>query len=244
MPSPQIENGHLDLANEIAEQFCRSNLSPGEWRVLWAVLRKTYGWHKKTDRISYAQFQKITGLDRWHIRRYLNRLLSRNIITKTGSVQRLEYGFQKDYSKWQPLPKQATVTTVAQTGYEPLPKQATVAVAQTGYGLSSGVKQYIKTTNKRYSANLSNSLPSLFSKVESFFKPEEIDRYKQEFLEYWTEKSPGGRKERWQMERVFDVKRRFSTWLRNHKRWSGQDAIERKVRETDERLKNWGAENA
>jgi len=237
MPNPQIENGHLDLANEIAEQFCRSNLSPGEWRVLWAVLRKTYGWHKKTDRISYAQFQKITGLDRWHIRRYLNRLLSRNIITKTGSGQRLEYGFQKDYSKWQPLPKQATITTVAQIGYELLPKQATKPLPK------QATTKEKKETNKRYSANLSNSLPSLFSEIESGFTPEDL-QHKQNFLDYWTEANPNGKKERWQMERVFDVKRRFSTWLRNHKRWSGQDAIERKARETDERLKNWGAENA
>jgi phage replication O-like protein O len=125
MPNPQIENGHLDLANEIVEQFARLNLCPGEWRVLWAILRKTYSWHKKADRISYSQLEKMTGLDRWHVRRYLTRLIRRNIITRTGSGQRLEYGFQKDYSKWQPLPKQATVATVAQIGYEPLPKQAT-----------------------------------------------------------------------------------------------------------------------
>ena len=33
------------------------------------------------------------------------------------------------------------------------------------------------------------------------------------FLDYWTEKSEGGRKERWQMEKVFDVCRRWNTWL-------------------------------
>ena len=39
---------------------------------------------------------------------------------------------------------------------------------------------------------------------------------KEEFLDYWTEKSPGGKKERWEMERVFDVKRRWNTWLKNN----------------------------
>ena len=38
---------------------------------------------------------------------------------------------------------------------------------------------------------------------------------KSKFLDYWTEKSEGGRKERWQMEKVFDVKRRWNTWLKN-----------------------------
>lgn len=123
--SPQIENGHLDLANEIVEKFARLNLCAGEWRVLWAILRKTYSWHKKADRISYSQFEKITGLDRWNIRRYLNRLIDRNIIIKTGSGQRLFYGLQKDYSLWKPLSKQTTVETVIQTDYEPLSKQTT-----------------------------------------------------------------------------------------------------------------------
>ena len=36
---------------------------------------------------------------------------------------------------------------------------------------------------------------------------------KLKFLDYWTEKSDGGRKERWQMEKVFDVRRRWNTWL-------------------------------
>lgn len=38
---------------------------------------------------------------------------------------------------------------------------------------------------------------------------------KQKFLEYWKEKSPGGRKERWEMEKVFDVRRRWKTWTDN-----------------------------
>jgi len=142
MPSPQIENGHLDLANELVDQFCKLNLSPGEWRVLWAILRKTYGWHKKMDRITYSQFEEMTGLDRWNIRRYLNRLLERNIITKTGIGQRLSYGLQKDYSKWQPLSKQTTFTS------RPLSKQTTVeTIIQTDYGLLS--KQTTKPLSKQ-----------------------------------------------------------------------------------------------
>ena len=42
---------------------------------------------------------------------------------------------------------------------------------------------------------------------------------KSAFLDYWTEKSNGGKKERWEMEKVFDVKRRWNTWLRNKKAW-------------------------
>ena len=36
-----------------------------------------------------------------------------------------------------------------------------------------------------------------------------------EFWEYWTEHNPNGRKLRFEMEKVFCIKRRLSTWKRN-----------------------------
>lgn len=36
----------------------------------------------------------------------------------------------------------------------------------------------------------------------------------QEFIPYWTEKNPGGKKCRWQMQKVFDTHRRVLTWLK------------------------------
>ena len=40
------------------------------------------------------------------------------------------------------------------------------------------------------------------------------------FLEYWTEHSPGAKKARWEKEKVFDIKRRFATWKRNNEKWN------------------------
>ena len=108
MANPQIEDGHVKLANEIVEHLSQINLSAYEWRVLWAIWRKTYGWHKKSDSISYTQFQQITGLKRWHIARAINRLKKRNIITVSGNKHRLDYSFQKDYEVWLTLPKKVT----------------------------------------------------------------------------------------------------------------------------------------
>ena len=91
MANPQRENGHIDVANEIAEALAKTQLSGYESRILWVILRKTYGWHKKIDSISITQFEKATGLKRRHIQRTLKKLLNRNIITKNG------YGF---ITKW------------------------------------------------------------------------------------------------------------------------------------------------
>ena len=44
MASPQREDGHLDLANDIVEKLAKTQLSGYESRILWALLRKTWGW--------------------------------------------------------------------------------------------------------------------------------------------------------------------------------------------------------
>jgi hypothetical protein len=33
------------------------------------------------------------------------------------------------------------------------------------------------------------------------------------FVNYWTERNKSGTKERWEMEKTFEVKRRLSTWF-------------------------------
>lgn len=38
------------------------------------------------------------------------------------------------------------------------------------------------------------------------------------FFDYWTEKNPSGKKMRFEMQKVFDVKKRLATWKRNDKK--------------------------
>ncbi|KKN34680.1 hypothetical protein LCGC14_0791070 [marine sediment metagenome] len=105
MAKPQVENGHTDIANEIVEALCRINLTSYEARVLWALFRKTYGWHKTWDRISYTQWEEITGINRWHIARTIKQLTARNVVTTRGNGYNIEFSFQKDYEEWNKDPK-------------------------------------------------------------------------------------------------------------------------------------------
>jgi len=108
MANPQIENGHIKIANEVADQLCRLYVTNYEQRVLWAIFRKTYGWNKKSDKISYTQFEDITGLKRQHIGRAIKLLQQRNIITVSGNKHGLVYAFQKDYHLWTTVPRHTT----------------------------------------------------------------------------------------------------------------------------------------
>ena len=39
------------------------------------IFRKTYGWRKKSDRISYSQFEEGTRIDRRNVGRTLRRMV-------------------------------------------------------------------------------------------------------------------------------------------------------------------------
>ncbi len=111
MATPQLKNGYVRIANEIIEALCRVNLYPYESRVLWFILRKTYGWQKKMDWIALSQFSKNLGLDRRHVHRTLKGLLAKNmLVANSDDTNHVSYGFQKDYSKWRVSPRKMTVT--------------------------------------------------------------------------------------------------------------------------------------
>lgn len=79
MANPSVRNGHIDIANELAEQFARTSLTGQEWRVLWVILRQTWGYKagkRKRDRsaVSSRFIAKATGMKRANVKRCLRSL--------------------------------------------------------------------------------------------------------------------------------------------------------------------------
>ena len=97
MTSPQKENGYTAIAHEILEQLVKTALLGSELRIILFILRKTYGFQKKEDRISLTQFEKGTGLSRPTVVKTLKNLISRNILVKTAL---LEIKFNKYWDSW------------------------------------------------------------------------------------------------------------------------------------------------
>jgi phage replication O-like protein O len=52
------------IPNELMTILMHNDLRPAEARVLMALCRKTYGWHKPSDSVSLSQFQSLTGMSR------------------------------------------------------------------------------------------------------------------------------------------------------------------------------------
>ena len=100
MADPQLEDGYTRIANEILERLVQMHLAPNQWQVLLCIIRKTYGWYKKTDRISLTQFHEISGMDRSSVVRAIRTLKEMNLITVKASQKGNVYGLNKDYHSW------------------------------------------------------------------------------------------------------------------------------------------------
>lgn len=61
-------------------------LSPGEFKVLLAIARKTFGWHKERERISLRQLAELTGLNKRSIKGMVDKLVDHGIVIKIKST--------------------------------------------------------------------------------------------------------------------------------------------------------------
>ena len=104
--------------NLILEALMKARLSGYEWRVLLVILRKTEGFHKEWDSISYSQFAKYTGLYRSHTSRVVRSLEYRNIIKVDRKRRINRYKINNKSMTWVPL-------GVTKNGNSGLPKTVT-----------------------------------------------------------------------------------------------------------------------
>lgn len=207
--NPQIENGHLDLANELVEALAKTYMSSYESQILWAIFRKTYCWHKKTDWIAFSQFRELTGMKDPNISRTLKKLVDRKIVIRMGK----EYGLNKSYPNWQvKLSKQ--ITQVIQTDKKKLSKQLDTKEKPK----ETITKETIQKKELITDFQREEIIKSLASKG---IAPELVNLEINKFISYWTEKNHTGTKERWQMEKTFEVSRRLGRWLSNVNKFGG-----------------------
>jgi len=103
MASPQKENGYTKVANELIEQLVSRDLSGRELRLLLVVMRKTWGWGKRRDRISLGQITKLTGIGRQHVATLVGKLVERQYLKRylpKNERGMRAYEIQKDYELW------------------------------------------------------------------------------------------------------------------------------------------------
>lgn len=96
-----LDDGYLRLSNTLVDKLCMTKLSDRESRVLLSVIRRTYGFGKALDWISYSQIEEMTGIDANNISRIAGGLLKRNILIKEGK----KLGINNIVSEWEGKPE-------------------------------------------------------------------------------------------------------------------------------------------
>ena len=84
---------------------------------------------------------------------------------------------------------------------------------------------YDKTHKKVITADLEIRKIKFISGVKSYtlYNEDMLDA----FIDYWTEHNEGGRKMRWETQKIFNISRRLGTWAKNDKNFkkSSSDGI-------------------
>lgn len=160
MANPQLENGYTKIANEILDQLCHFRI-PGElWLVLNCIIRKTYGFNKKEDRISNSQFVEMTGLKKGDVSRSLAKLLTHNIVSKSANKIRLN----KNYDEWVTFSKRlAKVQPKLAEVLTPVSKSANKLLAKVGD--TKEKKENIKETYTKERTEYFKNLEKLRQKI-------------------------------------------------------------------------------
>ncbi len=106
MSNPQLEDGYTKIANELIEALFRIRLSGREYAIILCVIRKTYGFNKKEDWISYGKFEKFTGLTRSCVYRAIEGLVAKKLLVADKQLGQTIYSLNKRYLEWVVADKQ------------------------------------------------------------------------------------------------------------------------------------------
>lgn len=91
-----IDDGYTRIANELLEAVMAADLTARQLKVVLAVIRKTYGFGKKFDRITNTQIAMMTGIHHTHVCKAKNEMIAMNIIVTNGQA----IGVNKVISEW------------------------------------------------------------------------------------------------------------------------------------------------
>lgn len=185
-----LDDGFMQIANKIIDSLVNSDLTLYEFKVIFAVIRKTYGWKKKEDSISLSQLSIMTGISKANVSHTLKGLKNKNIIfIKDNPINKLNgkiIGFQKYPDKWINVKKTGvSKNNVCLNNRRCLQGQQVVSM-----GTIEGVS--VDTTKERKKENKINKDDFLTIKnQESFSSSEPKEKTTEDldsFIESWISK--------------------------------------------------------
>ncbi|HBC5645427.1 TPA: replication protein [Proteus mirabilis] len=164
-----LDNGYTKLANELYEELIGANLTKNQAKVAHAICRKTYGFNKKTDRISDSQLAELTRLPRQKVNKAKNELIAMKVIVKVG----MAIGPNKNLTEWDIPDCHQSGVIVTKTVTKSVTKSVTALSPKQGHTKETITKEKKENKNTmseevRSANEKSNSEPT---KPDPFLEP-------------------------------------------------------------------------
>jgi len=105
--SPQREDGNRQIASDVFRALMSAELSGSEFRIVMAIIDKTWGFNKESDAISISQLMGMTNLAERTVKESIKILKEKRVLFYAPSNIRVrvgspinEYIFNKHYDTW------------------------------------------------------------------------------------------------------------------------------------------------
>jgi phage replication O-like protein O len=105
--NPQREDGNRQIENGVFQALMRADLSGSEFRIVMAIIDKTWGFGKESDVISVSQIMQLTEIPERTVRLSLKSLKDRRVLVFAPSNTRVQQGspineilFNKHHDTW------------------------------------------------------------------------------------------------------------------------------------------------
>jgi phage replication O-like protein O len=182
MANPKLENGYTRIAHELLEQIVSADFSGAEFKILFAIVRQTYGYQKKSAPISMSQFSQMCGLHEITVSKTVKKLIEKNVVEEVkspGFAKCREVALNKNYTEW--LVKRLTLgqnATVSQTANKRVSQTAKSTVSQTAnpsYYIKDNFKNNFKDRERpsleeiKIFAKLNNVTETVAEKFFSYY---------------------------------------------------------------------------
>ena len=136
MASPQTENGFTRIANELMEVIPLYKFNGTQFRILFVVLRYTYGFQRKSHELSLTFIADSTGMHKQQIKRELDILIKNKVLIEeeppSFNKPRI-IRFNKNYNEWLISRQSAKTLTVNKKDYHTVSELAYPTVSELAY---------------------------------------------------------------------------------------------------------------
>jgi phage replication O-like protein O len=120
--NPQVEDGYTKIANELFQAIYGARFTITQLQIVLCVVRYTYGFNRKTWRLSSSFIASAIGRNQRNIQREINNLIDANVLIyeQASSTSCRKLGINKRYHNWKI--ETYGCTTVSDTAVAPYKK--------------------------------------------------------------------------------------------------------------------------